>query len=172
MAGRNFRRFGRTPPLCHLLIRYFRHTVDHALRDDRRLAAFALGLDVRARFLGEKRPNRDLNAFLVATLAELKVVSAAPVIREVATGDAEGRRRPAIRREEIRRTQVSCRNVDLAVPIVVSERQGRRVAKLRTEVDAGGGSTRLVAVEPGFYADGLVEVEAAGLAVGDLVVVP
>jgi peptidoglycan hydrolase-like protein with peptidoglycan-binding domain len=40
------------------------------------------------------------------------------------------------------------------------------------EVDAGNGATRLVAVEPGFYADGLVEVESDGLNVGDLVVVP
>lgn len=40
------------------------------------------------------------------------------------------------------------------------------------EVDAGGGTTQLVAVDPGFYADGLVEVASDGLAVGDLVVVP
>jgi biotin carboxyl carrier protein len=40
------------------------------------------------------------------------------------------------------------------------------------EVDAGNGSTRLVAVEPGFYADGLVEVTSSNLNVGDLVVVP
>ncbi len=40
------------------------------------------------------------------------------------------------------------------------------------EVDAGNGATRLVAVDPGFYADGLVEVESAGLSVGDMVVVP
>jgi peptidoglycan hydrolase-like protein with peptidoglycan-binding domain len=40
------------------------------------------------------------------------------------------------------------------------------------EVDAGGGATRLVAVDPGFYADGLVAVESDGLAVGDVVVVP
>ncbi len=40
------------------------------------------------------------------------------------------------------------------------------------EVDSGGGATRLVAVEPGFYADGLVEVESAGLSIGDMVVVP
>lgn len=39
------------------------------------------------------------------------------------------------------------------------------------EVSSAGG-TQLVAVEPGFYADGLVEVESAGLSVGDLVVVP
>ena len=40
------------------------------------------------------------------------------------------------------------------------------------EVDAGNGTTRLVAVEPGFYADGLVEVQSDGLSVGDMVVVP
>jgi len=40
------------------------------------------------------------------------------------------------------------------------------------EVDAGGGQTRLVAVEPGFFADGFVEVVGDGLQPGDLVVVP
>ena len=40
------------------------------------------------------------------------------------------------------------------------------------EVDAGNGTTQLVAVEPGFYADGLVEVETTVLDVGDRVVVP
>lgn len=40
------------------------------------------------------------------------------------------------------------------------------------EVDAGGGSTRLVAVDPGFYANGLVEITADGLDVGDRVVIP
>lgn len=40
------------------------------------------------------------------------------------------------------------------------------------EVDAGNGSTQLVAVDPGFYADGLVEVTSNGLNVGDMVVVP
>jgi len=39
------------------------------------------------------------------------------------------------------------------------------------EVQSGGG-TRLVAVDPGFFADGLVEVESAGLEAGDLIVVP
>ena len=39
------------------------------------------------------------------------------------------------------------------------------------EMQAGTG-TQLVAVEPGFYADGLVEVESAGLSIGDMVVVP
>ena len=39
------------------------------------------------------------------------------------------------------------------------------------EVDAGGGATRLVAVEPGFFADGLVEVSGE-LEPGDRVVVP
>lgn len=40
------------------------------------------------------------------------------------------------------------------------------------EVDGGNGTTHLVAVEPGFYADGMVEVTASGLEVGDRVVVP
>jgi len=40
------------------------------------------------------------------------------------------------------------------------------------EVDSGAGRTQLVAVDPGFFADGLVEVDAAGLSVGDRVVIP
>lgn len=40
------------------------------------------------------------------------------------------------------------------------------------ELDAGNGQTRLVAVEPGFFADGLVEVVSNGLQPGDLVVIP
>lgn len=40
------------------------------------------------------------------------------------------------------------------------------------EVDAGGGNTRLVGVEIGFFADGLVEVQSSGLHVGDRVVIP
>jgi peptidoglycan hydrolase-like protein with peptidoglycan-binding domain len=40
------------------------------------------------------------------------------------------------------------------------------------EVDTGDGDTKLVGVEPGFYADGLVEVTSNGLSVGDMVVVP
>ncbi len=40
------------------------------------------------------------------------------------------------------------------------------------EVDTGGGTTRLVGVEPGLYADGYVEVESTGLTLGDRVVVP
>ena len=40
------------------------------------------------------------------------------------------------------------------------------------EVDAGGGQTRLVAVEPGFYADGLVEIVEGDLQDGDRVVSP
>lgn len=39
------------------------------------------------------------------------------------------------------------------------------------EVDAGGGQTRLVAVDPGFFADGFVEVDA-NLEPGDQVVIP
>jgi peptidoglycan hydrolase-like protein with peptidoglycan-binding domain len=40
------------------------------------------------------------------------------------------------------------------------------------EVDVGDGTTHVVAVEPGLYADGLVEVDSAGLQPGDMVVVP
>lgn len=40
------------------------------------------------------------------------------------------------------------------------------------EVDAGGGQTRLVAVEPGFFADGFVEVVSDGIQPGDMVIVP
>ncbi len=40
------------------------------------------------------------------------------------------------------------------------------------EVDAGDGTIRLVGVEVGFYADGMVEITSASLAVGDQVVVP
>jgi peptidoglycan hydrolase-like protein with peptidoglycan-binding domain len=40
------------------------------------------------------------------------------------------------------------------------------------EVDTGNGNTQLVAVDPGFYADGLVEVTSSSLSVGDRVVVP
>jgi len=40
------------------------------------------------------------------------------------------------------------------------------------EVDAGDGTTRLVAVDPGLYAEGLVEVASDGLRPGDRVVAP
>jgi peptidoglycan hydrolase-like protein with peptidoglycan-binding domain len=40
------------------------------------------------------------------------------------------------------------------------------------EVVGSDGATRLVAVDPGFYADGLVEIDADGVAEGDEVVVP
>ena len=40
------------------------------------------------------------------------------------------------------------------------------------EVDDGAGGTDYVGVEPGFFADGLVEVTASGLSIGDRVVVP
>ena len=39
------------------------------------------------------------------------------------------------------------------------------------ELDGGDGGTRLIAVDPGFFADGLVEVEG-DLAAGDRVVIP
>jgi peptidoglycan hydrolase-like protein with peptidoglycan-binding domain len=40
------------------------------------------------------------------------------------------------------------------------------------EVDSGGGQSQLVGVNPGFFADGMVEVDAAGLSAGDRVVIP
>ncbi len=40
------------------------------------------------------------------------------------------------------------------------------------ELDTGGGTTRLVSVEPGFFADGLVEIVSDGVEPGDRVVVP
>ncbi len=40
------------------------------------------------------------------------------------------------------------------------------------EVDTGSGQTQLIGVEPGFFADGLVEVDANGLSAGDRVVIP
>ncbi len=58
----------------------------------------------------------------------------------------------------------------LAVPVtalVVLAEGGYAV-----EVDAGGGATRLVGVEVGFFADGLVEISGADLVAGDRVVVP
>jgi peptidoglycan hydrolase-like protein with peptidoglycan-binding domain len=58
----------------------------------------------------------------------------------------------------------------LAVPVsalVALEEGGYAV-----EIDAGNGTTKLVAVDPGLYADGMVEVTSAGLQEGDQVVVP
>jgi len=40
------------------------------------------------------------------------------------------------------------------------------------EVDLGNGQTQLIGVEPGFFADGLVEVGTTGLSSGDRVVIP
>jgi len=40
------------------------------------------------------------------------------------------------------------------------------------EVDNGDGTLRLVGVDPGLFADGLVEVDANGLRAGDMVVAP
>jgi peptidoglycan hydrolase-like protein with peptidoglycan-binding domain len=57
----------------------------------------------------------------------------------------------------------------MAVPVsaLVALSEGGYAVEVQTAT-----GTELVAVEPGFYADGLVEVEAAGLSVGDMVVVP
>jgi multidrug efflux pump subunit AcrA (membrane-fusion protein) len=40
------------------------------------------------------------------------------------------------------------------------------------EVDTGNGTTKLVAVDPGFYADSMVEVTSTELQPGDQVVIP
>jgi hypothetical protein len=40
------------------------------------------------------------------------------------------------------------------------------------EVARPGDTTELVAVDPGFFADGMVEITATGVDVGDRVVVP
>ena len=57
----------------------------------------------------------------------------------------------------------------VAVPVsaLVALAEGGYAVEVQTAT-----GTQLIAVEPGFYADGLVEVESAGLSVGDLVVVP
>ncbi len=57
----------------------------------------------------------------------------------------------------------------VAVPVsaLVALAEGGYAVEVQTAT-----GTQLIAVEPGFYADGLVEVESAGLNVGDLVVVP
>lgn len=58
----------------------------------------------------------------------------------------------------------------VAVPVtaLVALREGGYAV----EIDSGNGTTQLISVEPGFYADGYVEVEANGLTAGMLVVVP
>lgn len=58
----------------------------------------------------------------------------------------------------------------IAVPVaaLVALREGGYAV----EVLQGDGSTRLVAVDPGFFADGLVELESGDVAPGDQVVVP
>ncbi|MCP3975390.1 MAG: HlyD family efflux transporter periplasmic adaptor subunit [bacterium] len=57
----------------------------------------------------------------------------------------------------------------VAVPVsaLVALQEGGYAVEVQTAT-----GTQLVAVDPGFYADGLVEVESAGLSVGDMVVVP
>ena len=58
----------------------------------------------------------------------------------------------------------------LAVPVssLVALSEGGYAVR----VEANGGDSRLVGVDPGFFADGLVEVTSDGLAAGDRVVVP
>jgi peptidoglycan hydrolase-like protein with peptidoglycan-binding domain len=58
----------------------------------------------------------------------------------------------------------------VAVPVtaLVALREGGYAV----EIDGGDGTTRLISVDPGFYADGYVEVESNGLTTDMLVVVP
>lgn len=57
----------------------------------------------------------------------------------------------------------------MAVPVsaLVALTEGGYAVEVQT-----GAGTQLVGVQPGFYADGLVEVESDGLSIGDMVVVP
>ena len=57
----------------------------------------------------------------------------------------------------------------MAIPVsaLVALQEGGYAVEVQTAT-----GTQLVAVDPGFYADGLVEVESTGLSVGDMVVVP
>jgi peptidoglycan hydrolase-like protein with peptidoglycan-binding domain len=57
----------------------------------------------------------------------------------------------------------------MAIPVsaLVALAEGGYAVEVQTAT-----ATQLIAVEPGFYADGLVEIESAGLSVGDMVVVP
>jgi biotin carboxyl carrier protein len=57
----------------------------------------------------------------------------------------------------------------MAIPVsaLVALAEGGYAVEVQTVT-----GTQLIAVEPGFYADGLVEVESGGLGVGDMVVVP
>ena len=68
--------------------------------------------------------------------------------------------------------EVTSDSVENVMAVPVSALVALAEGGYAVEVDAGNGATSLVAVEPGFYADGLVEVESDGLSVGDLVVVP
>jgi multidrug efflux pump subunit AcrA (membrane-fusion protein) len=58
----------------------------------------------------------------------------------------------------------------LAVPVssLVALSEGGYAVR----VDDGSGGSRLVAVDPGFFADGLVEITSSQLEAGDRVVVP
>ncbi len=62
--------------------------------------------------------------------------------------------------------------VDGAMAVPVTALLALAEGGYAVEVVDASGNTRLVAVDPGFYADGLVEVESAGLSVGDEVVLP
>lgn len=63
-------------------------------------------------------------------------------------------------------------SVDQVVAVPVTALLALREGGYAVEVRQPDGSTRLVAVDPGFFADGLVELESGDVAPGDQVVVP
>jgi peptidoglycan hydrolase-like protein with peptidoglycan-binding domain len=68
--------------------------------------------------------------------------------------------------------EVSSDSVSDVMAIPVSALVALAEGGYAVEVDGGDGSTQLVAVDPGFYAGGMVEVTSDLLEVGDRVVVP
>jgi hypothetical protein len=63
-------------------------------------------------------------------------------------------------------------SVSNVVAVPVAALLALREGGYAVEIDNGDGTTRLIAVDPGFYADGYVEVDVIGLTTGMLVVVP
>ncbi|NIR34537.1 MAG: hypothetical protein GWN79_00260 [Actinobacteria bacterium] len=62
--------------------------------------------------------------------------------------------------------------VDDAMAVPVTALLALAEGGYAVEVVDVSGATRLVAVDPGFYAEGLVEIESSGLSIGDQVVLP
>jgi multidrug efflux pump subunit AcrA (membrane-fusion protein) len=63
-------------------------------------------------------------------------------------------------------------SVSNVVAVPVTALLALREGGYAVEIDNGDGTTRLISVEPGFYADGFVEVESEELTTGMLVIVP